>query len=1059
MTQGPEQENPYFGPSTGGLRVSEWAIKNPIPVTLLVIIALIAGLIAYAGLAVKNWPNIEFPVVSVDVTRHGAAPSEMESQVARPIENAMAGITHVEGISSVITEGSAVISVQFTLGTDLQKATDDVRTRVDQVRNQLPAEIDPPRVQRLEAGERPIITYAVSAPGLSEADVSWLIDNRISRTLQGVNGVAQVDRLGGVDREINVIVDPVRLAQHGVTAAQVNQTLAQSNVDIPGGRVTLGGREETLRVLGAAPNVESIRALAIPAGGGRFVRLSDVADVGDGSAEVRSFALLNGRPVVGFQIRKLKEASEVSTEDGVDAAIKTLERTTSGLTVTKIVSQVDYSRDDFSATAHTLLEGMLLAALVVWLFLRDWRATAITAFAMPVSLIPTFAFMKLMGFSLNMVTLLGLTLVIGILVDDAIVEIENIEKRVHAGIRPYLAALWGADQIGLAVVATTFAIIAVFLPVAFMPGIPGQFFREFGITVSVAVLFSLVVARLVTPLMAAYFLVPKEAKPRARLPKIYSDSLRWALEHPWMSLAGGGVVILMAILLAVFGGIKVDLQPAGNPSYFYVNIQSPPGATLSDTRKVVDELTTLLRRQPEVQSTYAQVGLASVSGGPGGQLSGGAGPGQGAVAALLKPDRKATVSEIRARLRGALREIPDARLTFDASDFGSATVSVVLTSESGDGLDATADELEKEMREVPGLADPRPVVPSNGAELVVRPRPDESARLGVSASAIASVARIATVGDIDANVSKMDEGERRIPIRVRLPASERENLGVIRDLRVPTAAGGFTTLGSVADVYFREGAAQISRFGRKRNLTIIADTVGNIGTRDAQERVKKLPILTHLPPGVATAEQGQEKAQGQLFGGFIIAMGSALFLVYGVMVLLFQSFFKPFIILSALPTAIIGAVVALWATDLSISIPSLIGFLMLMGLASKNSILLVEYAIEREREGMSARAALMEACRERARPIVMTSLAMMAGMAPTALTLGRGSEFRQPMAVAVIGGLITSTLISLVLVPVVYEIVDLVETWLLPRMGRFITPREDPKLRPIDPSSGPLAAE
>ena len=1060
MKQPPEQDQPHFGPTaTGGLRISEWGIKNPIPVTLLFMIALISGAIAYAGLAVKNWPNIEFPVVAVDVTRNGAAPAEMESQVTRPIENALAGITNVESISSVITEGSSVMSVQFTLGTDLQKATDDVRTKVDQVRNQLPTDIDPPRVQRLEAGERPIITYAVSAPSLSEADVSWLIDNRIARTLQGVNGVAQVDRLGGVDREINVVVDPERLAQHGVTAATVNQAVTQSNVDVPGGRVTLGGREETLRVLGAAPNVDSIRALAIPAGSGRFVRLSDVADVGDGSAEVRTFAQLNGRPVVGFQVRKLKEASEVSTEDGVDAAIKDLQRTTPGLSVRKIVSQVDYSRDNFSATSHTLLEGMLLAALVVWLFLRDWRATAITAVAMPVSLIPTFAFMKLMGFSLNMVTLLGLTLVIGILVDDAIVEIENIEKRVHVGIRPYLAALWGADQIGLAVVATTFAIVAVFMPVAFMPGIPGQFFREFGITVSVSVLFSLVVARLLTPLMAAYFLVPKAAKPRAPLPKIYSNALRWALDHPWASVASGMAVIVLSGLLAVFGGLKVDLQPEGNPGYFYVNVQSPPGATLDDTRKVVEQLTALLRRQPEVASTYAQVGLQSSNGGPGGQLSATAGPGQGAVAALLKPDRKATVAQIRARLRESLREIPDARLTFDSSDFGSATVSVVLTSETGEGLNTAANELQREMRDVRGLADPRPIVPPNGAELVVRPRADEAARLGVSASAIASVARIATVGDIDANVAKMDDGERRIPIRVRLPAADRQNLSVIRDLRVPTAAGGFTTLGSVADVYFREGAAQISRFDRKRNLTIIADTVGDIGIGDAQAKVRKLPILTHLPPGVSTAAQGQEKAQTQLFSGFIVAMGSALFLVYAVMVLLFRSFFKPFIILSALPTAIVGAVLALWATDLSVSIPSLIGFLMLMGLASKNSILLVEYAIEREREGMSQRNALLEACRERARPIVMTSLAMMAGMAPTAFTLGKGSEFRQPMAVAVIGGLITSTLISLVLVPVVYEVLDSFEAWLVPRMGRLITPREAPVGKPAKSRSRPLAAE
>jgi HAE1 family hydrophobic/amphiphilic exporter-1 len=1038
----------------GGLRISAWGISNPIPVALLFLIAVIAGVICYLQLPVKNFPNIEFPVVAVEVTRSGAAPGDLETQVTRPVENALAGLTNVDSISSVVSEGDSNTSVQFTLGTDLQKATDDVRTRIDQIRNQLPNDIDPPRVQRIEAGNQPIAEYAVSAPDLSETELSWLIDNGLSRTLQAVDGVAQVDRLGGVDREINVIVDPARLAEHGITAAQVNQALVQSNVDVPGGRVAVAGREETLRVLGAAPNVQAIRNLAIPAGGGRFVRLSDVADVGDGASETRTFALLNGHPVVGFQVTKLKDASEVSTEDGVDAAIAKFQHDNPKITVHKIISLVDRTRDGFSATAHTLLEGMLLAALVVWLFLRDWRATVITAVAMPASLIPTFAFMRLAGFSLNMVTLLGLTLVIGILVDDAIVEIENIEKRVYTGTRPYFAALWGADQIGLAVVATTFAIIAVFFPVAFMPGIPGQFFREFGITVSVAVLFSLVVARLLTPLMAAYFLAPKVAKPRHPLPRFYTAALDWSLDHKWIAAAIGLLLFFGTIGMGMF--LRADLQPAGNPNYFYVNVQSPPGATLKDSRAVVDKLVALLQQQPETEATYAQVGLASTSGGPGGQLIRNDGPGQGAVAAILKPDRRATVEQIKARLRGPLRAIPDARLTFDASDFGSSAVSTVLVSESGDGLDATGEELQREMRTVPGLVDPRPVTPPNGAELVVRPRPDDAARLGVSAAAIANVARIATLGDIDANVAKYDEGERRIPIRVRLPSQDRGDLSVIRDLRVPTAAGGFTTLGAVADVYFREGAAQISRFDRKRNLTIQADTAAGLGSGQAQKLVRNLPILQHLPPGVTTASQGQEKAQAQLFSGFFIAMGSALFLVYAVMVLLFKSFFKPFIILSALPTAIGGAILALLITNQALSIPSLIGFLMLMGLASKNSILLVEYAIERERDGMTRREALWEACRERARPIVMTSLAMMAGMLPTALTLGKGSEFRQPMAIGVIGGLITSTALSLVLVPAVYEIVDSIERWIIPRLGRLVTPREAPAKPAVVP--GPLAA-
>ncbi|MBV8684126.1 MAG: efflux RND transporter permease subunit, partial [Caulobacteraceae bacterium] len=518
-------------PRRGGFRISEWAIRNPVPVAVLFIGAVIAGLFSYTALPIKNFPNINFPAVLIQVTRSGAAPAEMETQVTRPVENALAGLSNVESIASNVTQGTSVTIIEFKLGEDTQKVYDDVKSKVDQIRNTLPKEIDPPIVQRLEMDDAPIVTYTLSAPSMSEQELSWFIDNTVSRDLQAQEGVSQIQRLGGLDREVNVLIDPDRLAAQGLTASQVNDALAQADVDEPGGRVTIGGREQILRVLGAAVTVDRIRNLSIPASGGRFVRLSDVADVGDGAAEPRAFALLDGRPVVAFSVLKTKLASEVSTENRVDAEIVRLGKQYPQVTFRKVNSQVDQTRAAFSATAHTLLEGMILASLVVWLFLRDWRATAITAVAMPVSLIPTFAFMALLGFSLNVVTLLGLTLVIGILVDDAIVEVENIEKRVYVGLRPFRAAIEGADQIGLAVVATTFSIVAVFFPVAFMPGIPGQFFREFGITVSVAVLFSLVVARLLTPLLAAYLLTPKVAKIRKPLPRYYTRTLTWAIDH------------------------------------------------------------------------------------------------------------------------------------------------------------------------------------------------------------------------------------------------------------------------------------------------------------------------------------------------------------------------------------------------------------------------------------------------------------------------------------------------------------------------------------------------
>jgi HAE1 family hydrophobic/amphiphilic exporter-1 len=1044
--------------STGQLRISAWAIRNPTPVVVLFIAFVLAGLFAYNTLPVKNYPSVEFPVVIITVTQSGAAPSQLKTQVTRPIEDALSGVTDVQTIASNVSQGVSSTRLQFNIGTNMIKATDDVRAKIDAVRAQLPREIDPPTVSRFDFDDQPIITYAVSpAPGasLSDADLSWIVDNDIARVLQGVAGVGQIARVGGVDREINVIVDPARMAAQGITANQINQALAGVSIDAAGGRIQVGGREQTLRVLGAADSVEQVRNLSISNGSGKFIKLADVADVGDGTAEVRTEAKYDGRPVVAFQVTKNKDASDVSTEDGVDAALKAMvfgapakfgapaaKALRPDIRVTKIVSQVDSTRGSFAATRETMIEGMALAAFVVWLFLRDWRATAVTAIAMPVSLIPAFAFMALAGFSLDLVTLLALTLVIGILVDDAIVEIENIEKRVHVGMRPYAAAMEGADQIGLAVVATTSAIVVVFLPVSFMPGIPGQFFKEFGLTVSVAVLFSLVVARLLTPLLAAYFLKPKPPRERAPLPRVYVWALHWSLDHRIVAFVLGLFIFILSVVLAVFV-VPKGLQPEGNPNYYQVDVETPPGSTIADTRLALTRLASLIAQQPETEHVFTAIG-SSGGGGPG-SVSVGSSVTQGVAVAVLKTHRLTKVPAIRDRLRPKLHEIPDARVTFEGNGFGGATVNVVLSSDTGEGLDAAALELQREMAGLRSLADPRPATSPPAPEVIIRPRSEDAARLGVSAQTIAQIARVATVGDIDANVAKLDVGERRVPIRVRLEESARNDLPTLRNMRVPTSAGGFTTLDSVADVYFQAGPAEITRYDRRNDIIVLGDLTGGAKLSDANRDVARLPIMTHLPPGVIhELNFGNQQAQNQLFSGFGVAIFAGVALVYGVMVLLFGSFFKPITILSALPLSLAGAFIALLIWHSELSIPSMIGLFMLMGIAAKNSILLVEYAIERERGGASQREALLEACRERARPIVMTTLAMMAGMLPTALGLGEGSEFRQPMAVAVIGGLLTSTLLSLVLVPTVYEFVDDFEDWLRPILRPLITPKDAP---------------
>jgi HAE1 family hydrophobic/amphiphilic exporter-1 len=1022
--------------------ISAWGIRNPIPVAVLFLGLILAGLISYAGLPVKQYPNIQFPVVSVTVTQNGAAPAELETQVTRPVEDALAGVTGVKNLQSVVTQGVSTTSMQFEIGENLQKKTDEVRSKIDQARAILPRDIDEPTVQQVEVDEvAPIMTYAVSSPNMSDEQLSWFVDDTVARRLQSAKGIAQVSRVGGVSREINVVIDPDRMAARGLTASQVNNALRAFQVDAPGGRVTVGGREQTLRVLASVASVAELRELNIPTGGGQFVRLGDIADVGDGASEPRGFARLNGRPVVGFQVSKTKEASDVASEDAVRAELARIEKSNPGVKFNLIFSSVEETRASFKATQHVLAEGMFLAAVVVFFFLRDWRATAITAVAMPISLIPTFFVMKLCGFSLNMVTLLGLTLVVGILVDDAIVEIENIEKRVQQGLRPYEAAIRGADAIGLAVVATTMAIVVVFTPVSFMPGIPGQFFKEFGLTVSIAVLFSLAVARLVTPLMAAYLLkAGAAAHPRKPFEGRYRKMLEWALAHRIVCLIAGTVLFFGSCSLALL--LPQGFQPAGDPDFIYVDIQGPPGATVANMEDTAARLNTLFQREADVTGVFVQIGSTVSSFGPGASFGGGD-LRSGTATILLKGKRHESGDEIKRRLRTAVRAIPDARLNF--LDFqGGAGYQQVLTGDNPENLQRAALELERGMRRLPQLADPRPSTPPVGPEIVIRPKPEEAARLGVSSDVIASIARVATVGDIDANVAKYTEGERRIPIRIRLPENARADIERIQSLRVPTASGGTTTLASVADITFQAGPGRIDRLNRQRQMTVRAELNG-VEMGDAQKAVNNLPIMKNLPAGVRPAAIGDQEAMAEMFGGFIVAFVTAIFLMYAVLVLLFRSFFKPIVILTALPLSFGGAFVGLLAFNLSMSIPSMIGFLMLMGLAAKNSILLVEYAIEREREGMSQHDALIEACRERARPIIMTTVAMAAGMLPTAFALEKGAEFRQPMAVAVIGGLITSTALSLVMVPVVYRFVDDFETWLRPLLSRLITPRHAPR--------------
>lgn len=1009
------------------LRISAWAIRNPIPVALLFILLIIAGVNGYRSLPIKLYPDVSFPIVQVNVTLPGAAASEVETQITRTVEAAVSNVSGVKHVQSVVTQGVSSSTIEFEIGEDAQKATDEVRSAVDRIRGSLPRSIDEPIVQRFDIDSAPVVTYAVSTESMTDVELSWFVEDTVARRLMTQEGVAQVDLVGGVNREINVTLDPNRLQALGLTAPNINDALRTSSTDVPGGRSEIGEREQTVRVLGAAESVQALNNLVIPSTSGNTVQLSDVATISSGAAERRGFASLNGRSVVGFQVKKTKAASDVAVAGAIAKATSQLAEDYPDVTFERIVSTATSTENSFTATLSALIEGMLLAAIVVFLFLRNWRATLIAAAAMPISLIPTFAVMSWMGFSLNMITLLALTLVIGILVDDAIVEIENIQKRIETGQSPYEASLVGADEIGLAVVATTATIVVVFLPVSLMGGFAGQFFKEFGFTVAISVLFSLLVARLLTPLMAAYLLKPS-TKPHKPKPfkGIYRKILDFALVYRWTSLGLAGLLLGGSVFLATL--LPTGVTPPQDNGIVQLSIEGAPGATLEDMRRSNNVLTEKLLALNDVKAVFTSIGSSS--------SNGDVGSGQATV--LLNEDRAQSTQSFQSSLDSLLLSVPDVRIGFgQASGGGSTTLQIVLASENADALSESALKLERAMRGLSELSNVHQVTPRPSSELIITPKPVEAARLGITSSTLGSIIRVATLGDVDSNTAKFNTGDQRLPIRVRLPDSARTDLKTIGNLEIPTSTGASVPLSAVADISFQPGASRIDRYDRKRRATIEAQLDG-VTLGEATAAVNELEALKNLPSDVTQPAFGESETMNELFSSFGFAILAGIGLIYGVMVLLFKSFFKPITILAALPLSLAGAFLGLLIAGSSLDLSALIGLLMLMGLAAKNSILLVEFTIEAEHKGASQRDALLSACRERVRPIVMTTIAMAAGMVPTALALGEGSEFRAPMAIAVIGGLISSTLLSLILVPVVYELIEDFEIWIKPKLAKLV---------------------
>jgi len=1002
------------------------------------------GLVAFPLLGIDSDPNIDVPAVTISVTQPGADPSELESQVTKKVEDAVAGLGNIDHIISTVTDGSSITNVNFILGTNSDRATNDVRNAVAQIRQNLPQDVNDPIVKRVDFAGGSIMSYAVVSERQSVEQLSELIDLTISRAILAVPGVAQVQRAGGVDREIHVDLNPDELQSLGITATQVNDQIRNFNINLPGGRTNVGSSEQTVRTLGSANSVEQLKNYQITLPKGDFVPLSTLGEVSDTFAEPRQSARLDGKPVVAFSILRSTGSTLVTVEEAVRKAVEELQKTLpSDVKLELIFSLANFIRDSYEASVDALVLGGVLAVVTILVFLRDWRATLITAVALPLSAVPTFAILKAFGYTLNSMTLLALALVVGILVDDAIVEIENIERHMQMGKTPFQASLDASDEIGLAVVATSMTIVSVFVPVAFMAGIPGQFFRPFGVTVAVSVLFSLLVARTVTPLMAAYLLKDKghhqQELPKDLLSTVYRRLLTWSLRNRFPTLVIALAFFIGSLMLVPH--IPTGFVDRADNGISTVSIELPPGSTLKQTTQTAQQATQLLLKSPAVDKVLATVGTPSNSGG---FSSGGAGAvNTGTLTVKLKPREQRSIGQraFEEQMRSQLTEVPGTRISFaQGSVGGKKQLSIVLKSEDAATLTQTANALTSQMSQIPGLVEVTSSASLVKPEILVKPDPNRAADQGVSVQAIARTASLATLGDNDANLAKFNLPDRQIPIRVELNPRFRNNIDTMKNLQVLGKNNTLVPLNSVANISLGSGPSQIDRYDRSRQVTVEANLQG-ITLGEATKAVKALPAMNPLPPTVKQEASGDAKVMQDVFSGFAGALGTALLFIYAVLVLLFGNFLHPITIMAALPLSIGGALVGLLVAQKSLGLFSLIGIVLLMGIVTKNSILLVDYALLNQKEGKPLYKATLESGVARLRPIIMTTIAMVAGMVPIALGIGAGSQTRSPMAIAVIGGLMTSTLLTLVVIPVIYTYMDGLQSFIFKRFRRKPTRR------------------
>ena len=1019
------------------------SINNPVFATMVMVALCVLGLFSYNQLGVERLPDISPPIVFVSVAYPGASPEAVETELTRPIELGLNGIAGVKMIRSNSFEGRSETVVEFQLSADMGRAVQDVRDKVAQLQPGFPRDAKAPFISRFDSDNaQPTVNLALVAPDRSARERSLLADQTVRKRLERVGGVAKVDVSGLTVRQVRIDLDPQRLRAYQLTPADVSGALQRANADVPVGLLSSAKEDALVRVEGRVRDAKAFNDVVVATRGSLVIRLGDLGTLVEREQEPTSFARVDGVPAISFQVYKQQDANIVTTGEGIKQATEELRKTLPpGVELRLVYADSDWVKDSLSGVKRTLIEGALLTVAIVFLFLHSWRSTIITGLTLPIAVISAFIAVYAFGFTLNFMTMMALSLCIGLLIDDAIVVRENIVRHVHMGKDHFVAAREGTEEIGMAVMATTLAICAVFVPVAFMKGIIGKFFFPFGVTVAVAVLVSLFVSFTLDPMLSSIWKDPPGSK-LIKLPGIghlmratdraldamhdlYERLIRWVFSgRRYLRFVGPrGVVVMVGIgsfvgAIGLAGLVGTEFIPEADNSFISMNVTMPVGTSLERGNEKMLQVEALVRAVPEVRMISTQTG----------DVDGNRNAGRLNIQLVKPGERKRGQKQVEEAIRAAIAPIPGADVAL-----GDRPIYVALLGPDPQVLEAEVLRLAEKVRKIDGITDLETSVKPGLPAYAVRLKPDAVRELGLTPTVLAASLRSFVNGDV-ATYWTAPDGEQ-VEVELRLPQFMRENIAQLDSLPVAYARDGTPiALGRVADVVPVVNPLVIKRQDLQRRQAIYAGVSGR-PSGDVGNEVKKLVDATQLPPGYRFDQGGQTRDQAEAFQGILLALLAAVIFIYIVLASQFGSFLQPFAIMASLPLALIGVMLALLVTRSTLNLFSMIGLVMLMGLVTKNAILLVDYANHMRRTGLGVPEALLQAGLVRMRPILMTTAAMVFGMLPLALALDEGGEIQASMGRAIIGGVITSTLLTLIVVPVLYSYLDDLAAWVKRRFG------------------------